>query len=148
MGLAMHRTAHPHAFKSRYYLEREGWDAAVKVDWDRGRNPITLRALRALRAYLDGRRVAVTRAEVYRTAKGWHLRAWTSRPLGPYETLRAQSAAEDDPVRQAFNAARVRRREEFWNVLWNEKHHNGRLIYREETDPEWTSKARRILSAP
>ena len=139
------RHSHPHAFKSRYYLERDGWDAAVKVDWDGNRNPITRRALRALRAYLDGRRVVVTRAEVYRTAKGWHLRAWTSRPLGPHETLRAQAAAEDDPVRQKFNRCRVRRREDFWNVLWNEKHRNGRLIYREESEPAWTETARRIL---
>ena len=141
----MNQNSAPHAFKSRYYHEREGWDAAVKVDWDGNRNPITLRALRALREYLDGRRVAVVRAEVYSTAKGWHLRAWTARELGPYETLHAQSAAEDDPMRQRFNRMRVKRRERFWNVLWNEKWRNGHLLYRETLDEQWTEKARRIL---
>lgn len=137
--------AAPHAFKSRYYHERIGWDANVKVDWDTAKNPITIPNLLALRAYLDRRRARVERAEVYRTAKGYHLRAWTSRELGPYETLSAQSAAGDDPVRQLFNARRVRRREKFWNVLWNEKWRNGRRIYREELEESWTDKARRIL---
>lgn len=147
MGMTAPRYRHaaPHAFKSRYYHERENWDAAVKVDWDTDKNPIAVPALLHLRAYLDKRRVRITRAEVYRTAKGYHLRAWTSRELGPYETLRAQAAAGDDPVRQMFNARRVRRREDFWNVLWNEKWRNGRLIYREELDEQWTNNAKRIL---
>lgn len=145
MARRAYQHAAPYAFKSRLYREGYGWEANVKVDWDGGRNPITLRALRALRAYLESRHVRTYRAEVYRTAKGWHLRAWTSRALGPYETLRAQSAAEDDPVRQKFNAKRVRRKENFWNVLWNEKWRNGHLIYREEWDDTWTQKARLIL---
>jgi len=140
-----HPNSAPHAFKSRYYHERERWDAAVKVDWDRNRNPVTLRALRALREYLDRRHVATVRAEVYSTAKGWHLRVWTKRELGPYETLHAQSAAEDDPMRQKFNARRVRRLERFWNVLWVEKWRNGHLLYREALDKHWTAKAQEIL---
>lgn len=142
-------TDNPHtaknAFKSRYYVENIEHDADVKVDWDGNRNPIRPRALRGLRAYLDSRSVKVTCAKVYKTSKGWHLRAWTSRRLGPYETLRAQSAAEDDPMRQRFNTRRVRRRERGWNVLWNKKYRNGQLIYREEIDTSWTARASTTL---
>jgi hypothetical protein len=133
------------AFKSRYYIEEIDTDADVKVDWDGNRNPIRVRALRSLRRYLDSRSVTVNCAKVFVTSKGWHLRAWTSRRLGPYETLRAQSAAEDDPMRQRFNARRVRRKERGWNILWNAKHRNGQLIYREEADESWTARASTIL---
>lgn len=135
----------PHVFKSRYYHEKSEWDAHVKVDWDRGRNPIRVKYLRALREYLRSRSVQVENVKVYRTRKGWHLRVWTSRPLGPYEALRAQSAAGDDEMRQRFNLRRVRRKEEGWNVLFNEKYRNGRLIYREEMDETWQARASRIL---
>lgn len=135
------------AFKSRYYVEDRQSDADVKVDWDRGRNPIRTKHLKALRNYLDRRGVKVSFAFVYSTSKGWHLRAWTSRRLGAYETLRAQSSAGDDPMRQRFNARRVRRKEVGWNILWNAKYRNGQIIYREERDETWTVRAFSILIA-
>jgi len=135
----------PHAFKSSYYVEREGYDADIKVDWDTQRNPIKPSSMKKTRAWLDSRGIRVLEATVFKTAKGWHLRAWTEARLGAYTTLRVQSMLDDDPVRQLFNARRVRRKEHGWNVLWNAKFRNGRNIYREERDKRWTRVASSIL---
>lgn len=136
-----------HAFKSRYYVEKENADADVKVDWDDNRNPIKERLLRETRRWLDGRKIRIERLMILETAKGWHLRAWTSKRLGAYTTLRVQTMLGDDPVRQRFNARRVKRKERSWNVLWNEKWRNGQLIYREELNEEWTQRANTLLIA-
>lgn len=139
------RHSAPYAFKSRYYVEHTDWDADIKVDYDSNRNPLRMRVVRKAALWLERRRIFVDRLAVSRTAKGVHLRAWTSTPLGPYTVLRVQALLGDDPMRQCFNAARVRRKEPNWNVLFNEKWRNGRLLYREALSPELTERVARIL---
>src|SRR5437868_4474447 len=95
------RPSFPNAFKSKYYVESRGWDAAIKVDYDDDRNPFTLRQLRTTAAWLHQQRVAIVRVEIAATRKGHHLRAWTDTPIGPYRTLRIQTMLGDDPFRQA-----------------------------------------------
>jgi len=140
----------PHAFKSRYYVERgDGWDATVKVDYD-GRNPLSIRKIMSAKKMIDRLRLVATRAEVSRTKKGHHLRVWLRSPHGrpvPARTiLRLQAVFGDDPMRQKFNTARVRRDEPGWNVLFTCKYRNGILLYREEADAEKTIEVCKTLN--
>ncbi len=138
----------PYAFKSRYYVEHTGWDADIKVDYDGNRNPINFKRVRDTAAWLRKNKHTVGRLAVYRTAKGWHLRVWVvSGPLSPWTVLRVQRLLGDDPVRSRFNERRVRRGENGWQVLWNEKWRNGQLIYREELDAKLTQRFERILKS-
>lgn len=142
----------PYAFKSRYYVEHTGWDADFKVDYDGHKNPIDFRKVRVAAAWLRKRNYVVRAVSAYRTAKGWHLRVWLEKfganePVPPYTALRVQRLFGDDPVRARFNERRVRRGENGWNVLFNEKHRNGKLIYREELNQALTSRFERILKS-
>lgn len=153
----------PHSFKSRYYVEKEHWNAHVKVDYDSDRNPPNLEDWRKTAAWLKRQATHVDRVSVFRTAKGFHLRMWLVRRVCPYGVrvttvsdvdskpwtiLRIQKMLGDDPMRQRFNERRVRRKEDGWNVLWNEKWRNGRLLYRETEDTVLTREAERIFGAP
>jgi hypothetical protein len=153
----MTRASFPYAYKSLLYRERRHWDADLKVDYDirvkesadpdKRRNPMRMRAIKLAKAALDKMGVHVKRALVLRTKKGLHLRVWLSKPLRPWTTLRLHEILGDDPVRQRFNLARVRRREPGWNVLWNEKWRNGRLVMQEALDERETARAAKVLEA-
>jgi len=134
-------------------METEGWDATIKVDYDTARNPLLVRRIVSVLAELE-----VVRLKVYRTRKGYHLRVWLSPgrvcpcvlsrqttacvrcggqgtlPMSARKILRLQAALGDDPMRQRFNARRVRRAKAGWNVLWNSKYKNGRCVMHEEVD--------------
>lgn len=127
------------AFKSLLYREFKEADATFKVDYDTARNPLRILQIRRTLVWLRSRGINIVRARVYRTRKGWHLRLWGSPVpgrgrIGPWTVLRTQSMLGDDPIRQKFNECRVRRHEDGWNVLWNEKWRNGRLISQETRD--------------
>lgn len=140
-------------YKSKVYREIGArWSASLKVDHD-ARNRFSLprfrRALPALR-----RMGTITLVRVYTTAKGHHLRVWmvghrarcapgTDR-LPATSILRLQALLGDDPIRQKWNAARVRRGEPFWDVLWTIKLRNGVVTMRETLDPILTAAAERI----
>jgi hypothetical protein len=142
-------TLHPsaaHAYKSMFYCENQYADATLKVDYDTNRNPLSLArvarvfASRAFSTALSRNMVAVSRAMVFKTGRGHHLRVWLTRlrnqPFPARTTLRLQAMLGDDPMRQRFNAARVRRGEKHWNVLWSMKSRNGKIVSREVVDEE------------
>lgn len=147
----------PNAFKSKLYLEIDGWDAHLKVDHDE-RNPFSLRRLRKARANIERLAGPVERVDVYTTAKGHHVRVWLdlkwlegagfSRTVHATTILTLQAELGDDPQRQKFNAARVERGEPGWNVLWNRKVRNGHTVMMETLDEDLTAKARKILVRP
>lgn len=136
----------PFAFKSRYYQERDGWDAHFKVDYDTHKNPISIKRIGETFQYLKKRDYTITRVEVFETGRGHHLRVWTNgKDLPAWTVLRIQRMFGDDPIRQRFNERRVRRREDGWNVLWNVKFRNGKTISREVLDQHMTEKAKRLI---
>lgn len=143
-------TLHPsfrNSFKSRLYLEIDGWDAAVKIDHDGG-NPFSIQRLRRLHGSILAAIGPVRDVAVYRTAKGHHVRIWAhpwTRVVTARAILRIQALLGDDPKRQKFNARRVRRREAGWNVLWNTKLRNGHVVMVETFDVELTVQARKVL---
>lgn len=136
-------------FKSWVAIEVYGSSAHVKVDYDRSKltmsrneNWPTRDKFDALNGKSSARFVD---AVGYRTTKGLHLRAWTDGKLDDPVILWIQRLLGDDPRRQAFNAARVTKNLTNWNVLWNVKIRNGRVVSREVHDPVWTDRFRRWL---
>lgn len=139
----------PNAFKSKLYLEIEGWDAVLKVDHDQ-RNPFSVERLRTCKKSIVRALGRISAVLVYRTAKGHHVRIFADRGPGghvvPARTiLRLQAMLGDDPTRQKFNRARVRRGEAGWNVLWNRKIRNGHLEMVETLSWTLTREARGVL---
>lgn len=126
----------PNAVKRSFFIETEGWDANIKVDYDTKRNPIKTRNLSNTAKYMSKHKISVTNCEVSKTRKGYHLRVWLSKPIGPYTTLKLQSMLGDDPMRQIFNARRVRNKRDGWNVLFNEKWRGKTLAWKESLDIE------------
>lgn len=142
----MIRHSFPHVFKSRYYVERTDWDAHFKVDYDTHKNPLSLTKIKRTFEYLKKRCYQVTRVKAYETGRGHHLRVWTNgHDLPAWTVLRIQSMFGDDPIRQRFNERRVRRREDAWNVLWNEKWRNGKLLSNEVFDERLTKQIERMI---
>jgi hypothetical protein len=147
----------PHAFKSSIYIEDEYETAHLKVDFDTHKNPIALtRIVRALsnathfRHAVTGEKTAfqIVESVVFTTGRGHHLRVWFTAGEGviPATTiLRIQASCGDDPQRQVFNAARVKRGEGGWNVLWRQKWKNGALLSEERMDAELTAELKRRL---
>jgi len=147
------------AFKSSFYIEDEYEFAHVKVDFDTHKNPIKLttivQALSNATHYRDAlgvrRPLLIYDEMVFTTGRGHHLRLWLSAAYGvtvglPATTiLRIQAACGDDPVRQRFNAIRVKRGESGWNVLWRQKWKNGSLISKEILDEPLTETLREML---
>ncbi len=140
------KPSHPTAFKSSFFIEDKDWDAVVKVDYDSKVNPIsTTRIAKFIkRIVYDNENVYSIIGciyKVFKTAKGHHLRIWFHREnckkiITATSILRFQRDLNDDPMRQRFNSARVRRGEPYWNVLWNLKMRNGKIISQEIEDYE------------
>jgi hypothetical protein len=131
--------SHKHAFKSSFFTESEYWDADVKVDYDTKVNPISIiRIAKFLKRTLskNAHGIAGYRIYIFKTGKGHHVRIWWSRSnllhIPATAVLRFQRDLNDDPMRQKFNAARVKRGEPYWNVLWNIKIRNGKIVSKEE----------------
>ena len=145
-------TTHPSApkcFKSLYYEETKDSDATVKCDFDK-RNPMSVaRVSRVIERISSFRRDFMVRSLIVNTTrKGHHLRMWLSTTRGiptARSVLRIQSAMGDDPMRQKFNAARVRRGEKHWNVLWNKKIRNGRTVSEEVLDEDLTKRLQAVI---
>lgn len=141
--------SYPNAFKSMYYVERENWDADIKVDIDDHRNPLRTANLREAAAWLKKRDYRVTRVMGLKTRRGLHIRLWMFgtgfAEMPPYTVLRVQAMMGDDPMRSRFNRRRVVRHEQGWNVLWNQKWRNGKLVSEEVFDVELTKKLERIF---
>lgn len=136
----------PFVFKSRYYEERHGWNAHFKVDYDTHKNPLNFTKIKSTFAYLRSRKYIVKRVEVLETGRGHHLRVWTTATDIPaWTVLRIQRMFGDDPIRQRFNERRVRRREDGYNVLWNVKYRNGKIISQEVFSPDLTIQATRLI---
>lgn len=136
----------PTAFKSRYYVEYRDWDAHFKVDYDTHKNPINLKKIKLTLQYLKQRSYEVTSIKAFETGRGHHLRVWTNGiDIPAYTVLRIQAMFGDDPIRQRFNMRRVRRREDGWNVLWNEKWRNGKLLSNEMFDERLTQQIKRMI---
>lgn len=133
----------PMAVKRRYDIEKDGWDAHIKVDYDEKKIPF--HRIRRIVPFLSKRWLRVVRVEVAETRKGYHLRIWLNRPIGPYTALGAQEILGDDPIRQVFNKRRVRKRRPGWNVLFNEKWRGEKCIMRENPDADATREVTRIL---
>ena len=156
VSLSTLRPSYPHAFKSKLYVEHELADATLKVDYDTNRNPFSVRrVLRALDSPAVKRDLARNGATiryvmVFTTGRGHHLRIWlavpTRRPFPARVTLRIQATLGDDPMRQKFNAARVRRGEGGWNCLWRLKYRNGKILSQEVFDETATESIRFALS--
>lgn len=135
--------SHQHAFKSSFFIEDTHWDAQVKVDYDTKVNPINIKLIakfiyKIVTKKING--ISGYTVKVFKTGKGHHLRIWFYRssldPIPATTILRFQRELNDDPMRQKFNKARVRRGEPYWNVLWNLKIRNGKIISKEECDTE------------
>ena len=136
--------SHPTAFKSTFSIEDTDWNADLKVDYDSGVNPINVKTIvKFLKNLYKPQRRHFYRIQgytfkIYTTGKGHHLRIWLHRystePLPATTILRFQRDLDDDPMRQKFNASRVRKGEPYWNVLWNLKIRNGKTISKEEQD--------------
>lgn len=131
--------SHQHAFKSSFFIEDTDWNADVKVDYDTKVNPISInRIAKFIHSTVNKNVHYITgyRANIYTTGKGHHLRIWWIKSSLLYipatATLRFQRDLNDDPMRQKFNTARVRRGEPYWNVLWNLKIRNGKIVSKEE----------------
>jgi hypothetical protein len=139
-------TLHPsrdNVFKSFFCIEDKFSDATLKVDYDNGRNPFDIRkVIRVLKTIKD--KFCIMELMVFKTGKGHHLRIWIARNdakvIGAKSILNLQSKLGDDPKRQKFNAARVRRREPYWNVLWRMKVRNGIVVSKEEFVSESSRK--------
>ncbi len=122
-------------FKSFFCIEDKYSDATLKVDYDTNRNPFDVRkVIRVLKNIKKD--FTILEVMVFTTGKGHHLRAWIERAdgkiIGAKTILGIQSLLDDDPKRQKFNAARVRRREPYWNVLWRLKIRNGKTVSKEQ----------------
>jgi len=131
--------SHKHAFKSSFFTESEHWDAHVKVDYDTKVNPISVNRIakfihETIKKNVHG--ITGYTVKIFTTGKGHHLRIWWIRksllPIPATSILRFQRDLNDDPMRQKFNQARVRRGEPYWNVLWNLKIRNGKIVSKEE----------------
>jgi len=153
------------AVKRSFYIEKEDWDATIKVDYDTNRNPISIRRIRSVAKFLHKHKLDIVKIVVSTTRKGYHLRIWLDKPIGPYRTLRIQSLLGDDPQRQKFNRIRVRRKMNFWNILFNQKWIGKTLAWKESPDQlmtklvwsklseekyddEWTQRIGRVLGTP
>jgi len=136
------KPSHPNAFKSCFFLEDTDWDAEVKVDYDSNVNPININKIAKFINKLSGKNfygIKNVIVKIFKTGKGHHLRLWFPLRSKNYiipatAILRFQRDLDDDPIRQKFNLARVRRGEPYWNVLWNLKIRNGEVISKEERD--------------
>lgn len=126
----------PNAVKRNFFVERDGWDATIKVDYDTKRNPFPIRKISKTAKYIANRKMKVTKVEVLKTARGFHLRIWLDDEIGPYTALRIQSMLGDDPERQRFNRIRVRKKQNGWNVLFNAKYRGKTLAWKEDLDDE------------
>lgn len=124
----------PFAVKRTFFIEREGWDANIKVDYDDNKNKILIKNIRSASAFLKKKKLEVTKVKVSRTRKGYHLRIWLNKTIGPYTTLRIQSILGDDPERQKFNLIRVRKKMNGWNVLFTEKWRGKTQVWVDEFD--------------
>jgi len=136
-------------FKSLYYEETKYSDATIKCDFDK-RNPMSVvRVSRVIERISSFRRDFMVRSlMICTTRKGHHLRMWLNTTRGiptARSVLRIQSAMGDDPMRQRFNAARVRRGEPHWNVLWNKKIRNGKTVSEEVLDVELTKRLQEVV---
>lgn len=157
MSEATRNPSYPHAFKSSIYIEDEYENAHVKVDFDTHKNPISIpRIVRALSNAIHFRHAVtgtkttfqIASVMVFVTGRGHHLRLWFTAPMGviPATTLlRIQASCNDDAKRQAFNAARVKRGEAGWNVLWRSKWKNGKPLSKETLDVGLTAELRARL---
>ncbi len=142
-----------YVFKSSYYLENIDWDANLKVDFDSHKNPFDIRmTARRIKAILMTFHTVAT-VKVYVTGRGHHLRVWL-RDLFRYNKkikltasriLDFQEFLDDDKQRAKFNRARVRRGEPYWNVLWNAKFKNGKLLSAEEYSEDLTSQLKDLI---
>ena len=128
----------PNAVKRSFFIEREGWDATIKVDYDDNKNRISSSKIRKASDFLRKKKLTVTKVKVSRTGKGYHLRLWLDKEIGPYTTLRIQSILGDDPERQKFNLKRVRRKLNGWNVLFTEKWRGRNIVWKDEFDSDKT----------
>jgi hypothetical protein len=133
----------PNAAKRRYDIERSGWNAHIKVDYDEKRIPMF--RVKRVALFLSRGRLTVLHAEVCETRKGYHLRIWLDRAIGPYTALKAQEILGDDPMRQKFNRKRVRKHRPGWNVLFNEKWRGEKCIMREEKDDQLSATLLEML---
>lgn len=133
----------PIMVKRRYDIERDGWNAHIKVDYDKKHIP--MRRVGRVASFLSKRKLAVVGADVRTTRKGYHLRIWLDKDIGPYTALRAQEILGDDPMRQRFNRKRVRKQKPGWNVLFNEKWRGEKCIMREEKDEAMTGRVCEVL---
>lgn len=137
----------PFAVKRSFFIEREGWDANIKVDYDDNKNRILARNVRSASKFLKKKKLLVKKVKVSRTGKGYHLRIWLDKDIGPYTTLRIQSILGDDPERQRFNLIRVRKKMNGWNVLFTEKWRGKSLVWVDEFDEAKTKMVwRKIMS--
>lgn len=128
----------PNAVKRSFYVETEGWDADVKVDYDTKRNPFRIYRIQSAANFFKKYGLRVVDLKVYTTRKGHHLRIWLDRRIGPYRALRIQSILNDDPQRQRFNKIRVRKKMAGWNVLFTQKWIGKTLHWKETEDSEAT----------
>jgi len=126
----------PNAVKRSFFIEREGWDATIKVDYDDNKSVISTKRLKATAEFLEKKKIGVIRVEVAKTTHGHHLRMWLDKEIGPYTTLRIQAMLGDDPERQKFNRIRVRKKMNGWNVLFNAKYRGKTLAWKEDLDDE------------
>jgi hypothetical protein len=124
----------PNAVKRTFFIEREGWDANIKVDYDDNKNRISVKRIREASLFIKKKKIEVIRVKVSRTGKGYHLRIWLNKPIGPYTTLKIQSILGDDPERQRFNLIRVRKKMNGWNVLFTEKWRGKTIVWIDEFD--------------
>jgi len=133
----------PIMVKRRYDIERDGWNAQIKVDYDEKHIP--MRRVQRVAGFFAKRRLNVLDADVRATRKGFHLRIWLDKDIGQYTALKAQEILGDDPMRQKFNRKRVRKKKPGWNVLFNEKWRGEKCIMREEKDETMTNRVCEVL---
>lgn len=142
-----------YAFKSMFYFEKEYSDANIKCDYDTNRNPFSIRKIIQILKLNPLKRQKFYPFEglVLTTKKGFHLRVWYChvdeynvqlancvKKIPANSILRMQELLNDDPERQRFNKIRVRKGEKCWNILWNCKFRNGKVISKEEAHEEYT----------
>lgn len=140
----------PNRFRASLFVEVEGWDATIKVDYDRS-NPLIMSRIKRVRKECRLQLCSIERAEVFETRKGHHLRLYSNKSrvkLTAGEILYLQAQLGDDPMRQKLNAERVRKNEVGWNVLWNKKVINNEVWSIEEYDQKLSNKIRKIFGLP
>jgi len=130
------------------------WTDEIKLDFDRGgQKRMSIKRIGYIARLL---RLPIESVEAFRTSKGVHVKMKLKEEVHPITAVLIQSLMGSDYAREAYNAIRVYNlalnpekysstAHETWNVLFEEKYVDGRVVSREEYDDKLTKRLRREL---